>query len=164
MTATATLLCLTGLLTPPISHLQGVNEEWRTHTAVGPLQQVNEAWDTHRAAPLTAQASKSPARGMGSDVEQWRSLVDAHFGDLGAVAVETALCLMARESGGNPTARNVSSGATGLMQVLPSWAPRFGLTRSDLEDPEINLWVSRQLYDDGGWGHWSPYNRGECHL
>jgi Transglycosylase SLT domain len=99
--------------------------------------------------------------GMGSDVEQWRGLVTSYFGDVGGV--EVALCLMSFESGGNPGATNPSSGASGLMQVLPSWAEVFGVTRDALYDPDTNLNISRALYDDGGWGHWSPWNRGECH-
>ena len=98
--------------------------------------------------------------GMGSDVEQWRSLVTSYFGtDL----ADTALCLMQHESGGNPNAQNPNSGASGLMQVLPSWAGKFGYAESDLFIPDVNLTISKALYDDGGWGHWEPWNRGECH-
>jgi hypothetical protein len=97
-------------------------------------------------------------------VEQWRSLAGGHFGDLGSDAVETVMCLIHYESRGDPKADNPNSTATGLLQVLSgTWGPRFGLSVADLETPEINLWVGRQLYDDGGWGHWAPYNRGRCH-
>lgn len=101
-------------------------------------------------------------RGMGDgadDVEQWRPLVAGHFEP---EDVETVLCLMRFESGGNPDAQNRSSGASGLMQVMPDWAPVFGVSRSDLFTPEINLYIARRLRDDGGWNHWSPYKRGEC--
>lgn len=111
---------------------------------------------TEVAAPVVPPANT----GMGSDVEQWRSLVTSYFG---ANLTDTALCLMSFESGGNPGAQNPSSGASGLMQVLPSWADTFGVTRDALFDPATNLNISRALYDDGGWGHWSPWNRGECH-
>jgi soluble lytic murein transglycosylase-like protein len=94
-----------------------------------------------------------------SDVSQWLPLVAGHFNP---EDVETALCLIGFESGGNPNARNQSSGASGLMQILPSWAPKFGVSREDLFKPEINLYIARQLKDDGGWRHWSPYKRGEC--
>jgi Transglycosylase SLT domain len=97
--------------------------------------------------------------GMGEDVEQWRSLVVAHFG---TELADTALCLMQHESGGNPNAQNSSSGASGLMQVLPSWAGKFGYAESDLFIPDVNLSISKALYDDGGWSHWVPYNRGAC--
>jgi len=69
---------------------------------------------------------------------------------------------MELESRGNPSAQNPSSGASGLFQVLPSWADNFGVRPVDLFVPEINTYIARQLYDDGGWGHWSPWNRGEC--
>jgi hypothetical protein len=146
MAQVVTLACLA--LCPSTSHFDD-------------LQRVNEEWQTHRAAAM-APAFRSPYRGMGDDVDQWLPLVAGHFGDLGPEAVETVLCLMALESGGNPNARHPRSGASGLMQVLPSWAPKFGVSRDDLFTPEINLYISRRLYDDGGFGHWSPYQRGEC--
>lgn len=95
-------------------------------------------------------------RGVGSNVEQWRGLVSQYDWP-----VNTALCLMEYESGGNPSAYN-PSGASGLMQVLASWADNFGYTPSDLFDPAINLEVAYQLYRTGGWSHWSPWNRGAC--
>ena len=105
-----------------------------------------------------SEVVKPADTGMGSDVEQWRSLATAHFGD----GADVALCLMAHESGGNPNAYN-PSGASGLMQVLASWADDFGVSPDDLFDPDTNLRISAALYADGGWGHWSPWNRGECH-
>ena len=49
----------------------------------------------------------------------------------------------------NPNAQNPSSGASGLFQVLPSWADNFGVRPVDLFVPEINTYIARQLYDDG---------------
>jgi hypothetical protein len=91
-------------------------------------------------------------------VEQWRPLVESY-----AWNVDVALCLMWYESRGDPNAQNPSSGASGLMQVLPSWADNFGVMPADLFDPVVNLNISFALYVDGGWSHWSPWNRGECH-
>jgi len=111
--------------------------------------------------PEVSEEPEQPAdSGMGDGVEQWRGLVTSYFG---AGLADTALCLMQHESGGNPNAQNSSSGASGLMQVLPSWAGKFGYSESDLFNPDVNLSISKALYDDGGWGHWSPWNRGECH-
>ena len=70
------------------------------------------------------------------------------------------LCIMGYESGGNPNAYN-SSGASGLMQILASWAPRFGYTAGDLFDPNTNLWIARQLRDET-WSHWNPVKEGRC--
>ena len=125
-----------------------------------PDPKPNSEPDT-QVAEVLVTPSPSADTGMGSGVEQWRSLVTSYFGDVGGT--EVALCLMGHESGGNPNATNPSSGASGLMQVLPSWADTFGVTRDALYDPATNLSISRALYDDGGWGHWSPWNRGECH-
>ncbi len=136
--------------------------------AVGPC-----GWLFHLPIPSilgpvsTHSHPESPPRGMGdrtSDVTRWTPLVETHFGDLGLIAVDTALCLIALESGGNPDAKNPNSSAHGLMQILASlWAPEFGITYEDLYDPETNLWAARKVYDIQGWEAWSPYKRGNCH-
>jgi hypothetical protein len=123
-----------------------------------------------RLANLVAVAERPKAiaqanvnRGMGnrtSDVEEWRPLVAGHFEP---EDVERVLCLMEHESGGNTHARNPRSTATGLMQIMASvWGPEFGYSRADLEVPETNLWVARQVKDRQGWTAWAPYNRGLC--
>ncbi len=94
-------------------------------------------------------------RGMGSDVEQWRDLVRKWFP---ASAVETMLCLMQHESGGNPDAYN-SSGASGLFQVMPRWFEIYG---GDPFDPENNAKVAARVYEQQGFSAWNPYKRGEC--
>ncbi|MFZ0627388.1 MAG: lytic transglycosylase domain-containing protein [Acidimicrobiia bacterium] len=99
-------------------------------------------------------------RGMGSDPDEWRPLVAVYFDP---AEVERAVCLMARESGGNPEAVNGSTGATGLMQVMPFWAGHYGYTVGDLVNPSINLWIASQIRDKQGWSAWSPYLRGSCH-
>jgi hypothetical protein len=96
---------------------------------------------------------------MDSDAERWRALVSVYF-DAGDV--ERVICLMEKESGGNPGARNRSSGASGLMQVMPSWADVFGYTPDQLFDPTVNLWISSQIREQQGWGAWTPYLRGSC--
>lgn len=99
---------------------------------------------------------------MGSNVEQWRSLVAAYFGS----ETDRALCIMSHESGGNPNATNPSSGAAGLFQHLPKYwsdrAAKAGRPGADIYDPEANTAVAAWLQATGGWTHWSPYNRGLC--
>ena len=116
-----------------------------------------------RLTPEPGQATVSstaiaPVRVFRGYVEDWRGLVESFFGD----ETDTALCLMGYESEGNPNAYNRSSGASGLMQVLASWAPKFGYQPGDLFDPAVNLKIAAALYANGGWGHWSPWNRGLC--
>jgi soluble lytic murein transglycosylase-like protein len=84
-------------------------------------------------------------------VERWRDLVAAYFP---ASEVDTALAVMACESGGDPNAYN-PSGASGLMQVLASWADNFGVLPDQLFDPETNIWIASELWADGGWTHWA---------
>ena len=97
---------------------------------------------------------------MGSNVEQWRTLVGVYFK---AEDVDRALCLMGYESGGNPNAKNPNSSASGLMQVLGGWADEYGVSRAALFDPDVNLRIAADLRYSYGWTQWSPYNRGLCH-
>jgi len=63
---------------------------------------------------------------MGVDSERWRGLAPIYF-DAGDI--DRVICLMEKESGGNPNARNPSSGAAGLMQLMPAWAVFSGMTQ-----------------------------------
>lgn len=112
------------------------------------------------APPVVADPPPSMDRGMGSDVERWRPLVADHF-DAGQV--DTMMCIMAHESGGNPNAKNPRSSARGLFQILASlWAPHFGVSYDDLYDPGVNVRLARAIYDQQGYRAWSPYGRGLC--
>ncbi|MGH8916515.1 MAG: transglycosylase SLT domain-containing protein [Acidimicrobiia bacterium] len=95
----------------------------------------------------------------GEGVERWRDLAAVYFAP---DELDRVLCLMAKESGGDPDARNTDSGASGLMQVMPSWAPVFGYEPEDLYDPIVNLWIAGQIRQRQGWGAWTPYLRGSC--
>lgn len=115
------------------------------------------------AAPRQSQSSSAPAAPRAPKVsagtEQWRPLVANYFGE----ETDLALCLMGFESKGDPGARNTSSGAAGLMQVMPFWAPDYGVSYEALFDPETNIRIAKGIRDQQGWRAWSPYKRGECH-
>lgn len=93
------------------------------------------------------------------DVGRWATTVAAYFQP---EDVARALCLIDHESGGDPLARNPASGASGLLQVMPFWAGRFGLSTSDLFEPAVNLEVAAWILGSQGWTAWSPYRRGLC--
>lgn len=140
---------------PPATALQILNALYDGTNA--------EGWEsvmTIEVPPLVYAQESNPPRGMGNDVEQWRPLVAGHFSDLGQDAVDMAMRIMACESGGNPSARNPRSTATGLMQIMASvWGPEFGFSRGDLEIPELNLWAAREVYDRQGWNAWTCWRR-----
>lgn len=93
-------------------------------------------------------------------VERWRPLITAQFPD---EEVDTALCIVQHESAGNPQAANPSSTASGLFQILGSlWGPRFGVSYAQLHQPDINVRIARQIWEQQGWWAWSPYQRGAC--
>jgi soluble lytic murein transglycosylase-like protein len=119
-----------------------------------------EGLDTLRSLQADVDVCTGSAEtGAAIGVERWRPLVEVYFG---REDVDRVLCLMERESGGDPGAVNPSSGASGLMQVMPDWADVFGYRRDDLFDPLVNLWISSQIGEQQGWGAWTPYLRGSC--
>jgi soluble lytic murein transglycosylase-like protein len=88
---------------------------------------------------------------MGSDVEQWRPLVEIHFGE----RTDGALRVMECESGGNPGAYNASSGASGLFQFLGSTWRRVG-GEGDVFDPAENIRRAAVLSKGGtDWHEWT---------
>ena len=114
-----------------------------------------ESW-----TPSPIVVEHSLYRGVGTNTEQWRPLVATHWP---APLVDTAMCLMQYESGGNPDAKNPESSARGLFQIMASvWAPTFGVSYDDLYDPELNVRLAHRIYETQGWTAWSPYNRGLC--
>ena len=84
-------------------------------------------------------------------VEQWRPLVAAYWP---AGLVDTALCIIDKESRGNPNADNPRSTARGLFQILRSWPLNFGYAYADLYDPTINTDLAYRIYLIQGWGAW----------
>lgn len=93
-------------------------------------------------------------------IERWRSLVSLYFPE---DQIDRALCIIRHESNGDPDADNPTSSARGLFQILGSlWAPHYGIDRTDLYDPLINTRLARDIWENYGWGAWSPYQRGAC--
>lgn len=91
------------------------------------------------------------------DVQDWLPLVEAFFAP---EDVARALEVIDCESGGDPSAKNRYSSASGLFQHLGSyWAERSelaGYSGSDVFDPLANVAVASWLvYDGGGWSHWA---------
>ena len=94
-------------------------------------------------------------------VEQWRSLVEAHFP---AHRVEEALRIMDCESNGDPNAYNPYSGASGLFQFIPStWAstaPKAGYPGASPFDPVANTasaaWLANR-YEELGLEYWRAW-------
>jgi hypothetical protein len=115
--------------------------------------------------PPPVETAAAVDRGMGngaSDVEQWRPLVAGQFPP---PQVDNALCVIRSESGGNPSAKNPSSNARGLFQVMSSvWGPHFGFTHSDFYIPERNVYAAARIWEMDGWSPWSPRTRRNCGL
>jgi hypothetical protein len=65
-------------------------------------------------------------------------------------------CIIERESKGDPAAKNRSSSATGLLQIMWDVHSRWiGGASAQLLDGPTNLRLGRQLFErSGGWGPW----------
>lgn len=101
---------------------------------------------------------QAPEWPTGPGAEGWRALVERYFP---AGEVDRAIRIIACESNGDPSARNPSSGASGLFQHMPgSWAKRAvgaGFPGASIFDPEANVAAAAWLVYDaqgGGWHHW----------
>ena len=85
--------------------------------------------------------------GEAPEVRRWSEMVAA----AGDWDVDEALSVIDCESGGDPNARNRTSGAAGLTQ-LNGWGAKaldlFG--RHDLTDPWLNLQMAFYLWQQGG--------------
>lgn len=100
----------------------------------------------------------TPPWPIGPGAEGWRPLLSQYFrpGD-----VDRAVRIVACESHGDPDARNLSSGASGLFQHMPRyWSERSaaaGFAGHSVFDPVANVAVAAWLvydYPGGGWSHW----------
>lgn len=161
---------------PALAHTDTELAEWQTRWIErahdGMTSQLLEEWQDMRerhpcqlaqvcrratVRPLRVSASPSGVyRGMGSNVEQWRPLTAQYWP---ASLVDHALCIIQHESGGNPSAKNPNSSASGLMQHLARYWPErssaAGWGGSSIWNPEANIAVGAWLYTQGGWGHWT---------
>jgi hypothetical protein len=127
---------------------------------------MEQALELAETAPI-AQASNA-YRGMGngaSDLDEFKPLIAGHFSDLGQGVVDGMTCIIRLESGGNRFAWNTRSTASGLGQVMFSiWGPEFGLSkREELDSAELNLYISRQIWERQGWAAWPNTSR-KCGL
>lgn len=104
----------------------------------------------------SSQPTSSTPPHARSSVERWRPLVSRYFAP---ADVETALCLIWHESRGDPAAKNPSSSAAGLFQILDFWWQKYG---GDRYDPETNVALAAKIKSLQGWSAWSPWNRGLC--
>lgn len=66
--------------------------------------------------------------------------------------------IMWRESRCLPWAYNSSSGATGLMQIMPFWADDCGGWPARLFRPRFNIHCARHVYRVQGWDAWSTFD------
>ena len=109
------------------------------------------------APPTTAPAPGSTASSGGRCVG-WEAMLAR---ESPGWSVERMSRIMYRESRCQPGARNRSSSATGLLQVLASHCPWLArqldtwCSRDRLTDPTFNLQAAAVLWVEQGYGAWS---------
>lgn len=108
----------------------------------------------------------NPIPGLAGTEADGRCTQYEHLLEANGFPVEQFSRIMYRESRCNPGAINRSSGARGLLQVMPQWVTRWGgcsdLMRDAgacypdaLLDPGWNLHVAAHIYDIQGSRAWS---------
>lgn len=107
-------------------------------------------------APAPGRTSGSSASSNGRCVG-WEGLLAAESPGWDVAQMSR---IMYRESRCNPGARNRSSSATGLLQVLSSHCPWLagklgGCSRDRLTDPVYNVRAAAALWRNGGSNHWA---------
>lgn len=99
---------------------------------------------------LIANENWGPVKGAGT----------RRMGQTASAFLDTAIAVCLAESGGNTAAKNPSSSASGLWQIMASvHADKIG--GRDIFDPVVNTEVAHKIYDNaGGWSPWEAYNTG----
>lgn len=133
-----------------------VHREARKGLSIGLQEQINHLVLQLETCPEPVAHS---FEAFPASVRHWAPLVSVYFEPDDVARV---LCLMELESGGDKSARNPTSGASGLMQVMPFWAGHLGYQVSDLFQPAQNLEIAAYILDQQGWQAWSPFVRGSC--
>lgn len=137
-------LCLAFQATSPselISPLPSFEVEARTGGSESSTQRIEI---TPTPSPTIIPPTPTPTQSQSQLIEEEIRLV---FGEAGETAVKVARC----ESSLNPQAKNKTSSARGLFQIMQSW---HGIDQKWLFNPHINILVAKQLYDEQGLAPW----------
>lgn len=127
-------------------------EPTTTTTAAPPPTTTTEPPVVVSSSPATEQVD----RPSGGDCYGWGELVATYWP---ADQVPTACRVLGCESGGNPTARNPSSSASGLWQFLyDTWHSWRGSSTADQAwqaSPDEQTAAAFNLWAASGWSPWS---------
>jgi|SRR5665647_179641 len=103
----------------------------------------------YREAKRVLSATRTYGRSYGASTARWVRLARKCGWPWGQIP--TLMCVVNRESRGNPRAVNPASGAAGLLQEMPfHWSGKFNPL-----NPRLNLSYGRKLWRGAGWAPWS---------
>lgn len=131
-------------------HYSGpVDGQWSWDTS-----EARHAWGDDAPAPTPPPAAVDTS---GYPCPQWHGLLQQY-----GLPVERFGRIMWRESHCDPGAVNRSSGARGLLQIMPQWATRWGgceaqgiCSPDQLLDPETNIRAAARIFALQGYRAWS---------
>lgn len=105
--------------------------------------------------PVRTQAATAPVQARVGACGGWEADVAARWP---AEQVGTACRIIMCESGGNPTARNPRSSASGIWQFLKgTWAGYGGYAEAWLAPPHVQHDAAFALWQRSSWRPWSCY-------
>src|SRR5665647_200647 len=122
----------------------------KAHRAVHAAHRVYvRAASRYREAKRVLSATRAAASLYGSGVARWVRL--ARGTGWPWSQIPTLMLVIDRESGGNPNAKNPTSTASGLLQLMSiHWAGKFNPFA-----PRLNLSYGCKLWRGSGWQPWS---------
>jgi len=97
--------------------------------------------------------------GNSTETAAWVSDVCIEFAQLTGAELWYTAATVTAESGGNPKARNRSSGCSGLFQLHPCHRKRMAKMGLDYDLEDDRITFARTLYLDQGWKPWAPSKR-----
>jgi len=126
------------------------NESWTNQIKISEQTKKQTAVTPKRVAPTVVIASPAPVGSWGDRINHWCSIHACNSSQLYRVMI----C----ESGGNPTAKNKSSDASGLFQFMPntfsSNAKRINLAGANIWNGEHQVQVAAYMFSIGQAKQW----------
>lgn len=92
--------------------------------------------------------------------QQIEDLIREYFPECPDVAIAVARA----ESGLNPDVigdRHLAKPSIGLFQINQIW---HNYSTEELQNPEFNIKIAKQIFNSGGWNRWTTYKTGRYKL
>ena len=116
------------------------------------LPQIVPQDESPKDVPIESLPIAKPVQVKTYDATEWRNLIATIAAPAG-VSIDLVERIIIAESGGNPDARNKTSSATGLTQILiGTW--NFFECYGDRTEPTDNIRCAVKILKESGEHHW----------